>query len=417
MKGQENSRFGSFCRNFSFYFKVFKSFLTIPFQPKVQLRDPQQVLRSTLGDDLEVVSFSTDTLVKSGDNYGSSIVKATVDIKRGDDIEKLNLVAKMLPPSEFQRIVYQCNVTVAKEIFLYEELIPAYQKLYRGEFDIVPKFYGGRLAINADVNGIDDSAVILLENIKEVGYVMVDRHEGLDMNHMKIAIPAIAKFHAIGLAIKYKNPEFFAKIKDYAKPLDMSEEMVGSLVSSMLKMIKNHSQLSEYYERARSLNEPGDNKNCFLQMTYEPDDPRACVVHRDLWNNNVMFHIDNGKIDAFKFFDFQNYCFSSPMTDLFYFLLTSLQRDLKDLDEAFELYRICARDVLNELQCDASLFEKTNFDKQMKEDAASELFHSIIMAKTSEMRSMWDFFRPTNNPNFINRVRRILEIYDAKQWF
>ncbi|XP_058807692.1 uncharacterized protein LOC131673600 [Phymastichus coffea] len=95
---------------------------------------------------------------------------------------------------------------------------------------------------------------------------------------MRIAIPAIAKFHAIGLAMKEKNPKFLATMKKRARPAD---------------------------------------------------EPRA-----------------GGKVDRVKFFDFQSYCFASPMTDLPHFIFASMRRQFEDFDELTELCRVTVGDVL-----------------------------------------------------------------------
>ncbi|XP_058795107.1 uncharacterized protein LOC131666458 [Phymastichus coffea] len=390
-------------------------------QREIQLRDLQQVLRRRFGDGVDLLDFSSEALVKPGDNYGSTMLKVTASatFNDRDGVEKLHLVAKMLPTSHFQRIVYQCNFTVKKEIFAFEEMLPVYRSLYVEEFDVVPKFFGARLSAEPDTYEVDDDAVILLENLKEAKYVMENRFKGLTMDHMRIALPAIARFHAIGMAIKQKNPTFFAKIKRYARPLDMPDAMISPLIIGMQLVIKKEPQLAGYYERVMALYKCGKTVNCFLQTTLEPDDPWACIVHRDLWNNNVMFHIDeqSQKIDAFKFFDFQNYCFSSPMTDLLFFLFSSMQRDLANVSEAIELYRVSAYETLEKLTCDASLFDQETFEVRLKEDARSELYHSILMARTVELRSVEEFVQPTINEFCLRRILRILEIYDDKKWF
>lgn len=147
-------------------------------QRKIELRDPERVLRRKFGNDVILLDFCTESLVKPGDNYGSTMLKFTATAILNDSIDKLHLVAKMLPTSEFQRIVYQCNFTVKKEIFIFEEMLPAYQSLYGNEFDVTPKFYGARLSAKVNVYEVDDDAVILMENLKEMGYFMENRFNG-----------------------------------------------------------------------------------------------------------------------------------------------------------------------------------------------------------------------------------------------
>ena len=147
---------------------------------EIVLRDPESLLRKELGDDLRVESFETESFVQAGDNYGSTILKLRAVVKRyGRDKEEiLELVAKMLPPTDFQRKIFESGFTFKKETFIYEELVPLYRKLYKKGFDVTPGFYGARLSLRPDADEVDEDAVILMENLKVKGYYMVDRHKG-----------------------------------------------------------------------------------------------------------------------------------------------------------------------------------------------------------------------------------------------
>lgn len=154
-----------------------------PLDYEVVLREPQAVLRKQLGDGLRLVDFESTAFMKAGDNYGSTILKVRAVIKRAsdedDEEEALDLVAKMLPPTDFQRAIFESGFTFKKEIFLYEDLVPTYRGLYGGPLDVTPGFYGSRLSLRADAREVDEDALILLENLKVRGYYMEDRHKGL----------------------------------------------------------------------------------------------------------------------------------------------------------------------------------------------------------------------------------------------
>ena len=153
---------------------------------KIELRDLGSLLCEKFGKDLIIVKQSSGQLLSSGENYGSTILKVRATIKRNDDAEEetLDLVAKMLPPTNFQRRMFDSSYTFKKEIFLYAEVLPAYQRLERRfgvvedeVFDILPKLYGSRLSLRAD-GDVDQDAVILMQNLKAEGYYMADRRKG-----------------------------------------------------------------------------------------------------------------------------------------------------------------------------------------------------------------------------------------------
>lgn len=150
----------------------------------IELRELEPLLQKSLADDrLEVLEYRTEPLLQLGENYGSTILKVIATIRKNDgEEETLEMVAKMLPGSDFQRKIFDSSYTFRKEAFLYEELIPSYQSLERefgvkDVFDIVPKLYGVRFSLKAD-DEFDDDAVILMENLKVRGYYMAERRIG-----------------------------------------------------------------------------------------------------------------------------------------------------------------------------------------------------------------------------------------------
>lgn len=152
----------------------------------IELRELQPILCRTFGDRLIVVRYTTKNLLQPGENYGSTIFDVHAVIKRNDEAEEedLYLVAKMPPPTQFQRKIFDSPYSFRKEIFMYETIIPHYKQLERDVgfkedelFDVLPKYYQSRLSLSPDVD-FDDNAVILMENLKTRGYYICDRVKG-----------------------------------------------------------------------------------------------------------------------------------------------------------------------------------------------------------------------------------------------
>lgn len=152
---------------------------------KIVLRDLQSLLRKTIKDDrVRVVDYTTSSLLPKGENYGSLMLKVDAVIERSSAKEKLPLVAKMCPATEFQQNIIDLTASFKKEIFVFEKLIKAYRCLEEEAnvdkvLDLLPKFYGGRLSLkNDDDVGADKDAVLLMENLKERGYFTMNRIQG-----------------------------------------------------------------------------------------------------------------------------------------------------------------------------------------------------------------------------------------------
>lgn len=152
----------------------------------IELRELQPLLRLSFDDRLIVVRYTTKSLLPPGENYGSTILSVHAIIKRDNDAdeEDLHLVAKMSPPTNYQRDIFDSPYTFRKETFMYENIIPYYNQMERKAglkedqlFDILPKFYKSRMSLDPEVD-FDDNAVMLMENLTERGYYIGDRAKG-----------------------------------------------------------------------------------------------------------------------------------------------------------------------------------------------------------------------------------------------
>lgn len=150
------------------------------------MRELQPLLRHSFDDRLIVVRYTTKNLVAPGENYGSTILSVHATIKRDNDAaeEDLHLVAKMSPPTYYQRDMFDSPYSFRKEIFMYENIVPYYNQLEREAgleedqlFHILPKYYHSRLSLDPNID-FDDDAVILMENLTARGYYIGERAIG-----------------------------------------------------------------------------------------------------------------------------------------------------------------------------------------------------------------------------------------------
>ena len=159
---------------------------------KVEFKDPKSVLSEIYGKNIKIIKFESEPLNITGAYFGSSIKEMNITIEEKDGNQKeLSLIAKMFPPTDFQRATANSTFTFPKEIFFYKELIPAYEKTLKNSnvknqtFDFAPKDYGSRLTLKPDFDGVDDDAVLLMENLKTRGYYTGNRNKGLFISFYK----------------------------------------------------------------------------------------------------------------------------------------------------------------------------------------------------------------------------------------
>lgn len=163
---------------------------------EVVLRDLRSLLLKSIGKDMQVVEYTTSLLLPKGENYASTMLKVEASIKRtkNSPAEKLHLVAKMIPSTDFQRSIFNSTVSFAKEIYVMQNLAPIYKQLEREVgveedevIDIFPKIYAGRLSRNEETSDVaDEDAVMLLENLKVRGYDTMNRMKGRPCNKHRV---------------------------------------------------------------------------------------------------------------------------------------------------------------------------------------------------------------------------------------
>ncbi|XP_012264746.2 uncharacterized protein LOC105691072 [Athalia rosae] len=361
---------------------------------EVVLRDSGALLRKNLGNGSIVDHLTTTNLVSPGDNYGSTLLKVDAVVRRygvNSEAEKISLVAKMQPPTLMQREIFDSPRSFRKEIYMLEKIAPTYRAIEiecgvreSEAFAGLPELFGSRLSLreDADDQTFDDDAVILMENLKAKNYHCCERLVGLDLAHAKLALEELARFHALGIAAKFRKPVFFDEMKERAKSLIVAKENVEPIRRFLIETLKGSSDLHPYLDRIEeALNRLVMN----VEVEHVPDEPWATICHNDLWTNNVMFRKDasGANPEDVKFVDFQTYVYANPLRDVVFFLFTSCAPEIcaANFDDLLESWRGKFLSHLERLGCDVILFDGDSFVERVNAAAAIEYFHCLMMTR------------------------------------
>lgn len=234
----------------------------------------------------------------------------------------------------------------------------------------------------------------------------------------------MARFHALGMATKYKRPEYFEVLKERSKCLVLKEEEFEYFREDMLKIIAGDPQLAVYLDRCEAAIRISNDLGIW---TKTPDEPWSTIIHADFWVNNIMFHRDeNGRVDDIKFVDFQNYLFLNPLREMVFFLFSSTEVSDNCLEELIDLYHETFLAVLNRMDCDTEQFTREKFDAKLSADARLESLHIFFMLKIltvdvqkTELKydNMQDFFKTyQGNKIFIERLRKVVLYFVKHDW-
>ena len=80
----------------------------------------------------------------------------------------------------------------------------------------------------------EEDKIIVMEDMKPKGFVLKDKIEGLDENHIRLILSSIARIHAASLALQKENPQLH-----------------GNLTASLKENIFHREEISESFRLAR----------------------------------------------------------------------------------------------------------------------------------------------------------------------
>ncbi|KAJ3646075.1 hypothetical protein Zmor_023686 [Zophobas morio] len=230
-----------------------------------------------------------------------------------------------------------------REAYIYENVFPFFKQFQFNKgiekpFDSVPKCYG--------VYSDQFRHVIVLENLKKLGYDLWPKAKPLTRGVIDTIIREYAKFHAISVAVEDQFPERFQKLLQDSTENTLKEFMDKS---GFLNVFKN--SVEEVYDLLRD-----DVKNetleewlklkdqvglIFGDMTPSVGDLKV-INHGDCWMNNFLYKFEDEEknhVSKFAILDWQLSKFTSPATDLSYFLFSSISKeDITDIDTILKDY-------------------------------------------------------------------------------
>ncbi|XP_072395456.1 uncharacterized protein [Diabrotica undecimpunctata] len=337
----------------------------------MSVKNIESLCSQRVGYNKKIIQTQISNLVPEGENYGGELIKLNLVVQDEDnnEMEEIHVVVKKIPLLEIFQKIFNIQHTFKAEINFYEKLVPHFQNFQRENnvenvLDCFAKFYGSRLNLNGSEK-VDEDAAIVFENLGDAGFRNIDRLTGFNFEETQLLLKYLALLHAVPLAIKVRNPEFFQqeirpylnngldKYIDFREALPLIEailnesEKCAPLVPRVQKIWKQH-----YYKE----NEP------------EVKEPFATFSHGDLWVNNIMVKYDDATPTEIKFVDFQAYEYYSPVVDFIYFIFTSVQNEVlkENLDDFVKFYHSRLLQNLKDLGCDVEPFSYDEFLKEFK---------------------------------------------------
>ncbi|CAL8139631.1 unnamed protein product [Orchesella dallaii] len=317
-----------------------------------------------------VIDFSSSSGAEKGDNVGGSLLSLTVTTASG---KVLNLLYKSFPSSDLQQV--QCVVQFRIENFcifrtetcMYEKVFPRLKELAglrnlkNKEIPVVNYIAG----FNDDQNDY-----VCLEDMRPAGFVMQDKFESLTLAEVTLIMKEIARFHALTyFMLRYDGERIFEednrmrRLKESMFIIEPSMmEEIGTrtfynyMVNTAALLENRDKSLAEHVKNFVTKHSPESFYAITrFNITRTDKDCFPCIIHADLWTNNVLFKYKApGNRDTptqLKFIDFQLSRRGNIFEDLGYFFWTSTTPQFRKLhlDQMLSIYTKSFEDTMDQL--------------------------------------------------------------------
>ncbi|PSN31208.1 hypothetical protein C0J52_25882 [Blattella germanica] len=380
-----------------------------------------KVLSSELKTDISVLDYTVKNAVPKGSNYLSTLyrVLAHYTETNNGNCDKYYLVVKALPAGEFMQRFLQELKGFEKEQCMYTKVFPAiYEIMKTGTGTIHP--------LSAKSLFCPVERTLILDDMQHLGYRMANRHKGIDLDHCKVAVRALARFHAYSLKLYKQEPDimdtfeesFYTKNEENVKGVDY---MLTVHLNNLASEAEKWPGYEHYAEKVRKLIPHAF--DVMVECIKPKKDGLNVLNHGDCWTNNMMFSYcsESGKVQDVRFVDFQVARFSSPVLDLHYFMCNCPNDEVRfdHRDNLLEEYHTEFVETLKILNLDPNILSLP----QLKDEFAEKDIFGLITAATilativaeeSAVPDMSGFTEEEVEKKTIPVVTRVMGVYSRK---
>ncbi|XP_058817294.1 uncharacterized protein LOC131680598 [Topomyia yanbarensis] len=224
-----------------------------------------------------------------------------------------------------------------KEIEVYNTFLPAFERLWKTDaVKLGPRMF--KTVTSSD-------AVLILEDLKPLGFCMKDCSKGLNLMDCERVLEKLAKFHAASVVYYEQNGSYSDQFNDGIfsdRLVSKFEEYYAPLFNSFLQSLEDLGYPAYILDALR----PWKGKAYLtLSRLYRTDHTKFNVLnHGDVWINNLQF-----SENELLLVDFQVAFYGSPSFDLIYFIINSAELDVRT-DKFDHLIDHYYQHLVNDLQ-------------------------------------------------------------------
>ncbi|XP_061717057.1 uncharacterized protein LOC133524916 [Cydia pomonella] len=304
---------------------------------------------------------------QKGDNYVAHVKRF---IYEAEDGTTFKMIGKVAPVAEQIRLMMNTMVLFNNETVMYNLVLPKLNDIQNSagatddEKVRFPTCYG--------VVTEEPYEFILLEDLKEAGFEMLDRLKPLTNESVRLIVKDLAKYHSLSYAFKNSEPEIYENYSNKLKNMwtimsaePESQQFFESGENDLLKMMHDVSDKYKNVLRGSLTQIAAIAKKL---QSYEKGSKFSVILQGDCWNNNILFRLEDGKPVEDVMIDYQLSNESSPASDLLYLIFNCTDHATRlkhyqewidyyheNLDYSLKLHGLKANRIFSKDQLDADL--------------------------------------------------------------
>ncbi|XP_068156565.1 uncharacterized protein [Drosophila tropicalis] len=163
----------------------------------------QPKLRSFYQDDkLQILKLCSNAATAKGENYVGVMTRVHVEFTDGNGgLQKKTYVLKEACPTDAPQAKLFAEYNVyTREMDMYEFVLPKMAELLK-EVGLTEKLHADAVCVDREL------CIMLLEDLSPLKYTNTDRIKQMDLEHTKLTLEMLAKFHAASTVLKQRYPE------------------------------------------------------------------------------------------------------------------------------------------------------------------------------------------------------------------
>lgn len=243
--------------------------------------------------DIRISCFEVKPGVAIGNNYGSEILRVTVTYTRGENTSEETLSLILKGPIQSTLVDFMEEVFGMAEFNFYYKYMPRVREI--SKVQLAPKSYFSPL-----------NSVVVLEDLKRLGFDMADRNEQLDLDHCKRYFTVSGKLHALGVALMKKHPELaemFSNSKDTLRKNEKKSRILWRTILVGLNCLVNSVDALNLKEYKRYIDIiidlikfDGQKLKILEKYSLQLQEHQfKSLIHGDCWTTNMMFKYNESR--------------------------------------------------------------------------------------------------------------------------